>query len=185
MTRLAAPPESTRWWPEAGGGKPLRQRVAEADAALSDAFRAGEPVEGLVAARAWVVEQAVLEAWALEAARRDDLALLAVGGFGRGELFPRSDVDLLVLAGGPLGADAAAPIERFFARLWDEGLNVGHAVRTPAECGEGAAADVTILTNLLDARLLAGRGDLAEAMRVAIAPGRVWPGQTTRARRAP
>ena len=69
---------------------------------------------------------------------RDDLALLAVGGFGRGELFPRSDVDLLVLAGGAAGRGAAAPIERFFARLWDEGLNVGHAVRTPAECGERA-----------------------------------------------
>ena len=175
MTRLAAPPESTRWWPEAGGGKPLRQRVAEADAALAEAFRAGEPVEGLVAARAWVVERGVLEAWAAATGGRNDLALLAVGGFGRGELFPRSDVDLLVLAAGALGAEAAAPIERFFARLWDEGLNVGHAVRTADECGEAAAGDVTILTNLLDARLLAGRGDLAQAMRAAIAPAKVWP----------
>jgi [protein-PII] uridylyltransferase len=81
-------------------------------------------------------------------------ALVAVGGYGRGALFPHSDVDILVLL--PDGAKAGASIERFIHSLWDLGLEPGHSVRTVAECIEEAAKDVTVDTSLLEARLVAG-----------------------------
>jgi [protein-PII] uridylyltransferase len=84
------------------------------------------------------------------------LALIAVGGYGRGQLFPHSDVDLLFLM--PDSADPALQqkFEDLIGILWDIGLEVGHSVRTLVECTELAAQDVTVQTNLLEARLLAG-----------------------------
>jgi [protein-PII] uridylyltransferase len=175
MSRLAAPTDAARWWPPADGATSLRARLATADAALAGAFAAGEQVETLTAARAWVIEQAVLETWQRELGATGGLALLAVGGFGRGELFPRSDVDLLVLAERVPHGETAGRIERFFARLWDEGLQVGHAVRTPDDCAAAALSDVTIATNMMEARRIDGRGDLEAAMRKATAPPAVWP----------
>ena len=84
------------------------------------------------------------------------LALVAVGGYGRGELFPHSDVDVLILL--PQAADGAGTpfIERFFAALWDIGLELAHSVRTIEECETEMAHDVTIRTSLLEHRFLHG-----------------------------
>jgi [protein-PII] uridylyltransferase len=165
MTRLAAPADAARWWADApGNGASLRARLQAADAALAAAFWAGEPVDTLVAARAWVIEQEVLRCWQAHVDPASGHTLLAVGGFGRGELFPRSDVDLLVLSSEHTEA-ASAALERFFAALWDAGLAVGHAVRTPEECGELAAHDVSVATNLMESRRLTGPRALVECMR--------------------
>ncbi|MGB5081621.1 MAG: [protein-PII] uridylyltransferase [Burkholderiales bacterium] len=83
-------------------------------------------------------------------------ALLAVGGYGRGELYPHSDVDVLVLLEEPPAADLAAKIEELVGRLWDTGIELAHSVRTIAECVEVAVKDVTVMTSLLEARLLTG-----------------------------
>jgi len=87
-------------------------------------------------------------------------ALLAVGGYGRGELYPHSDVDVLVLLEEPPAAELAAKIEELVGRLWDTGLELSHSVRTVAECVEEAVKDVTVMTSLLEARLLAGNRSL-------------------------
>ena len=86
--------------------------------------------------------------------------LVAVGGYGRGELFPHSDVDVLLLL--PEDAqvdddpDLKAKVESFISNCWDSGLEIGSSVRTMADCVEEAAKDVTVQTSLLEARLLAG-----------------------------
>ena len=87
-------------------------------------------------------------------------ALLAVGGYGRGELYPYSDVDLLVLL--PRTADAALErrLEYLVGVLWDIGLEVGHSVRTVGECIALSEQDITVQTTLLEARLLAGNRKL-------------------------
>jgi [protein-PII] uridylyltransferase len=175
MSRLPTPAEAGRWWPDAPADASLRARLAGADAALADAFWSGARASALVHARAWVIEQAVLAAWQPVGAVAPALALVATGGFGRGELHPRSDVDLLVLVPDVPAGEVAAAIEAFFARLWDQGLSVGHAVRTPAECRAAALGDISIATNLMEARLIAGDAEPFEAMRAATAAPAVWP----------
>ena len=103
------------------------------------------------------------------------LALVAVGGYGRGELHPYSDVDFLVLVPAPLADAERASVERLVSFLWDIGLEVGHSVRTVAECAEESAADVGVMTTLMESRRLAGSAELLAEMRVALAPDRVWP----------
>src|SRR5436309_9364185 len=88
------------------------------------------------------------------------LALLAVGGYGRGELYPHSDIDVLVLLQDSASADLATQIEKLVGRLWDTGLELAHSVRTVAECVEEARKDVTVMTSLLEARQLAGNRGL-------------------------
>ena len=87
-------------------------------------------------------------------------ALLAIGGYGRGELFPQSDVDVVILLPRPLADEAAArdraAIERFVRLMWDTGLEIGHSVRTIDECTAEMRGDAVIRTSLLERRLLAG-----------------------------
>ena len=88
------------------------------------------------------------------------LALVAVGGYGRGELHPYSDVDFLVLVPAPLADAERASVEQLVSFLWDIGLEVGHSVRTVAECAEESAADVGVMTTLMESRRLAGSVEL-------------------------
>lgn len=89
-----------------------------------------------------------------------DTALVAVGGYGRDELYPYSDVDLLILVDDDLPAAEEARFEPLIGLLWDLGLHVGHSVRRLSECLSEAAGDLTIQTNLLESRLLAGNRKL-------------------------
>jgi [protein-PII] uridylyltransferase len=155
-----------------------RDLLSQAQVELRERFAAEENVDTLVRARALFIDALLRATWqhqlAVELAART--ALLAVGGYGRGELHPCSDVDILVLTPEtpPLGAADRAQLEQLIAFLWDIGLEVGHSVRTPTECAEQSAADVGVMTTLLEARLLTGSPTLFAAMRVALGPDRVW-----------
>ncbi len=99
--------------------------------------------------------------------------LIAVGGYGRGKLFPYSDVDVLVLLPQDTqahqeGADKAS-IEAFITACWDIGLEIGSSVRTVDECLHEAAADVTVQTALLESRLLTGHRPLYAGLEKALA----------------
>lgn len=83
-------------------------------------------------------------------------ALIAVGGYGRGELFPASDVDILILLPEGVTQSDESSIEKFIGCLWDIGLEVGHSVRTLGECLNESAKDITVQTSLLEARLITG-----------------------------
>ncbi|MBL8388682.1 MAG: [protein-PII] uridylyltransferase, partial [Hydrogenophaga sp.] len=89
-----------------------------------------------------------------------EFSLLAVGGYGRGELFPNSDVDVLVLLPDGTRPDdderLKTRLEAFIGTCWDVGLEIGSSVRTPAECVEEAGRDVTVQTSLLECRLIVG-----------------------------
>ncbi len=153
----------------------LRGTLVEGDRELARRFQAQEPIEALVHDRAALVDALVVRAWELHAGSAvGPAALLAVGGYGRGELLPCSDVDVMVLL--PQGADPAwiAPLERFLALLWDIGLETGHSVRTIDDCRQEALADLGVATTLFEARLLAGPPALFDAMRRALAPDRLW-----------
>ncbi|WP_230371056.1 LPS export ABC transporter permease LptG [Paludibacterium denitrificans] len=101
------------------------------------------------------VDQLIQRLWA-ELELGQQASLIAVGGYGRGQLFPHSDIDLLILLPTPTPDDLPARITRFISLMWDVGLEVGHSVRTLAECLSEARQDITIETNLLENRLIAG-----------------------------
>ncbi|ANJ67245.1 protein-P-II uridylyltransferase [Halothiobacillus diazotrophicus] len=103
------------------------------------------------------------------------LALVAVGGYGRQEQFPHSDIDILILIDDHRWDEA---IQTFLYALWDEGLPIGHAVRTLDECVEAGREDVTVYTNLLDARLIIGDAPLFQALIEVVRSDRItqdWP----------
>jgi [protein-PII] uridylyltransferase len=96
-------------------------------------------------------------------------ALVAVGGYGRGELSPRSDLDLLLLHDGTAGPGVVAGLaDHLWYPVWDLGLELDHAVRTPAEARSAADADLKVQLGLLDARHIAGDADLTAALRTAV-----------------
>jgi len=132
----------------------------------------------LVALHAWLVDQILTRAWRFFSQRtpvETDMALVAVGGYGRGELHPFSDIDLLLLIDRPRTAGVREFVEETVRFLWDIGLQVGHSVRTVKECVQEAKRDLTVVTNLMEARFLDGDGALFNKMRAAISPGRLWP----------
>ena len=88
------------------------------------------------------------------------MALAAVGGYGRGELFPSSDIDLLILLPKEASKTTQEKLERLVGHFWDIGLEIGHSVRTVPECLEAATNDITVQTALLEARLLTGDAKL-------------------------
>jgi [protein-PII] uridylyltransferase len=152
----------------------LRQLLGDIDRQLAGAFNAGTSADELVRARAQAVERVVEHVWIACVGEREKKALFAVGGFGRGELFPFSDVDLLVLAEAPAKGDCGRALELFFSCLWDIGLKPGHAVRTLADCRELAAGDATIYTSLLDARLIHGPAALQQAFAQLMEDPQLW-----------
>ena len=102
---------------------------------------------------------------------------IAVGGYGRGELHPSSDIDIMVLLPKSDSADWQPDIERFLTFLWDIGLEVGHSVRSIDDCQRESLADISVATTLFEARLLAGPEPLFAGMRRALAPDRLWSSQ--------
>lgn len=85
-----------------------------------------------------------------------DCSLIAVGGYGRGELFPHSDVDVLILLSQAPDAELRDKLENLVQLFWDIGLDIGHSIRTVDECLQESAADITVQTSLLEARLITG-----------------------------
>ena len=133
---------------------------------LERRFRAGQPVTELVHEHAKVVDEILEAAWRqFELRHETETALIAVGGYGRGELHPASDIDLLVILEAGAPAYVEERIGRFVTFLWDIGLEVGHSVRTVTECVELATEDVTVATNLMEARWLTGSRSLFEQVK--------------------
>jgi [protein-PII] uridylyltransferase len=153
----ARDPADTRRW--------LKARREEQRARY---LRRPDPQRSL-AAHAALVDSLLVRLWS-ECIREPGIALVAVGGYGRGMLFPHSDVDLVVLM--PDGRAPDADIERFVGLLWDCGLEPGNSVRTLAECVEEAGKDVTVDTSLLESRLIAGDGNLVAELETRLAKRR-------------
>lgn len=154
----------------------LRDALRETDARLRQQFNAGAPVEQLVQERAESVDASVQRAFHLYlSAFSSELTLAAVGGYGRYELHPYSDVDLLILLRHPGQNAEQHAIGEFIAALWDIGLQASHSVRTAEQCSEQARADVSVATNLMEARHLAGASDLFAQLQQRMASNQIWP----------
>jgi len=142
-----------------------RQRLTAGQQALAAAWHRDKHGSALLAGRAALVDGVLQDVWTA-LAMPATCALVAVGGYGRGQLYPGSDVDLLILVPDEqhtTAACAAAPqLEQLVGLLWDIGLDIGHSVRTVGQCLDEAERDITVQTSLLEARYLAGAQTLYE-----------------------
>ena len=137
----------------------LKAGVQSARAALHARFRETGDSAAVLRGHRQLVDRVLKDMWQ-ELRLPASLALLAVGGYGRGELYPHSDVDVLVLLPEAPSPTLTAQIETLISRLWDTGLELGHSVRTVPECIDEATKDITVMTSLLESRQLAGNGSL-------------------------
>ena len=154
----------------------LRRALADADTSLFARFKDGDSASRLVRLRAELVDRLILALWQVHGLdTAEGLALVAVAGYGRGDLNPHSDVDILVLLDGEPNDSDAAALSSFMTDLWDVGLEVGHSVRTVAQCRDEAAKDLTVATSLMESRLLHGPAELYDAMNAAISTDQIWP----------
>lgn len=132
-------------------------------------------VRHLVYGRAWVIDQLLSVAWNLQPWKTDQCSLIAVGGYGRGELLPCSDIDLLLLFKSEKQIEANKDaIQSFITFLWDINLNVGHSVRSIPQCVKQAKLDLTVITTLMEHRLISGDSLLLNAMSEKIQPSKIW-----------
>ena len=141
---------------------------------LKQQFEENKDIVQLVKQRSIFVDEAIQSLWGQYMDIHQPISLLAVGGYGRGELHPYSDVDLLILIDKSLSEQSLESISLFLTKLWDVGLEIGHSVRTLKECRDLAEQDITIATNLLETRLLSGSTKLFESLQKLTVTNRTW-----------
>jgi [protein-PII] uridylyltransferase len=168
----------------------FEQRLAKSQdhvALFRDAIQAGRQVlrrqheagassPTIVAHHAWLIDRILHYAWRIYAPRLADarIALVAVGGYGRSELHPYSDIDLMILLEKNDYQQVKGFVETFLSFLWDIGLEVGHSVRSLDDCVKAARQDITVATNIMESRYLEGDRELVAAMQARTATDRIW-----------
>ncbi|QEW07714.1 [protein-PII] uridylyltransferase [Nitrincola iocasae] len=171
-------PDALRISLEQRSDKPLnllRQALRNAETLMDQDFRQGGDIRRLIYGRAWVLDQVLTLAWQLfNWPDESKISLLAVGGYGRGELHPYSDIDILLLTDEIDASDFADSISAFLTLLWDLKLDIGSSVRSINECYDESRNDITIATNLIESRTLCGNPDLQQRMYARVTSEQAW-----------
>ncbi|RYV02201.1 [protein-PII] uridylyltransferase [Shewanella sp. OPT22] len=142
---------------------------------LLDRFKRKHNIVELVKQRCAAVDTMLESAWKQCGLCQDSIALVAVGGFGRGILHPYSDVDLLFLVEAEPNEDTREKLSQFIAYLWDVGLEIGHSVRTISESIELGKNDITIATAQLESRIIIGSDELYSSLKSRLRQDSFWP----------
>ena len=156
---------------------PFKATIKNALEQLNIHQKQGTSASDLVRHYTWMIDQLTIIIWDHHISQHQCETvptLVAVGGYGRGELHPYSDVDLMILLADEDYKQAQNLVESFIRFLWDIGLEIGHSVRSIKDCVKEAKADITIYTNLLEARLLSGETELLSQMNDKIRAPRMW-----------
>ncbi len=151
----------------------FKDALNAANVQLDNRFQEGEDVRSLVYERAQIIDCLLHYAWH-QFQWSDQVSLIAVGGYGRGELHPKSDIDLLLLMEEEQPNDLENA-QNLLMLLWDIGLDIGHSVRTLEQCLEIARDDITVVTNLLECRTVAGSNALCLKLQQLTQPDNMWP----------
>ena len=156
--------------------KPIADALNKATDLLNNSFTPDASADLLVRQKSNFVDHVLRHCFKqfFDDAERDKINLLAVGGYGRSELLPGSDIDLLLLLQRKPSKQLQQTISSFLTFLWDIGLEVGASVRTVKECVSEGRIDVTVMTNMIDARRITGNPELFDKFEQAISPKKMW-----------
>jgi [protein-PII] uridylyltransferase len=155
--------------------KLLKDAVTTIADGLKAKYQNGCDVNLIVYGRASLTDQLIEIIYSYQFKNLDqEIALIAVGGYGRGELHPKSDIDLMILLKEEENQNTKELLEQFLMLLWDIGLEIGHSVRTIEECVDESTRDITVATNIMEARLLAGDKELFSEMKEKTGPEHIW-----------
>jgi [protein-PII] uridylyltransferase len=141
----------------------VRNTLQKAKLIFDNMFFKGDDIRSLIHIKSWLMDQLLSSLWA-RFPLNDSVSLIAVGGYGRGELHPHSDIDLLILVKFEITDQLGEALSDFITLLWDLKLDIGHSVRTIEECIDAAKSDITICTNLLETRTISGSDSLLETV---------------------
>lgn len=169
--------DSRRFLADLETGNPIqifRDALNAANVHFNTRFLEGGDVRTLVNERASFMDRILFYAWNRFTWDKD-IALLAVGGYGRHELHPHSDVDLMLLHKRNNVQRYRDSIEQFLTFLWDIQLKIGHSVRSLSQCVAEAKGDISVVTNLMESRTIVGDESLRRAMQEKTAPAKLWP----------
>ena len=145
---------------------------------LADAFSNGIFIDYLLGGRAMVMDRLLSALWADADLHEQPLGLFAVGGYGRGELHPYSDIDILILGEQAVIDACAEAISAFTTRLWDFNLDIGHAVRSFDDCQELACDDITIATSLIECRPISAKIEMLKQLEALAFDDSGWSTET-------
>jgi [protein-PII] uridylyltransferase len=152
----------------------FRSALDEGQFYLQSFFEDNVDIVKLVQQRAFFVDEVLQQLWQQHIPENTPVSLVAVGGYGRGELHPYSDIDLLVLLDESVSSEPPQALSDFLTQLWDIGLEIGHSVRTIQECRQQAEQDITIATNLLETRFLCGEPALFTNLQQLTVNNKTW-----------
>lgn len=152
----------------------FKDALSQINSSMDERFRAGEDIRKIIYGRAWELDRIIRAAWNRFDWPADKTALIAVGGYGRGELHPCSDIDLLILLDDIEPEEIHDSISGFLTLLWDISLDVGSSVRTIDECYNEARNDITIATNLIESRTLIGNEAMHEMIYEKVTSEGAW-----------
>ena len=160
---------------------PLKEAIRVAKAKLSLAFYENSDTSIIINEYSNFISEVLGLAWDEfnwiendKSWRKSRISLLAVGGFGRRELLPHSDIDILILLERNDVHLNKDNIQSFVTLLWDVGLNVGHSVRSLRDCKHEALSDVTSLTSMTEARVIRGNLILLQKLNALLHPKKIW-----------
>lgn len=165
---------------DSGGEQPkiFRDALSAGNEYIHAQFLNGAQASTLIALRTELLDDILTRLWQQCMPTFNGLSLLAVGGYGRGELHPHSDIDIAILL--PHDHDDIADKQRnetlslWITALWDLNLDIGHSVRTVSDCEREASSDITVITNLMEARLICGDKTLFHLMKQVTSPEHMW-----------
>jgi len=157
----------------------LKEQLALFSQRQIDDFNQSYPVSNLVLQRSDYFDQLLSRLWFFfKFDTLSETSLIAVGGYGRSELHPLSDIDILLLTNDNTSDDFCQKVSEFVTLLWDLKLEVGHSVRSLSECVEIGKEDLTVATNLQEARYICGNEDLAHQLKLSIHSDSFWPSES-------